>query len=72
MAVTTMAGATATAEPADAQPSAERNRAWLCTFMRKLRLSVLEASWMLLIVTLIAGTFGLASVFSLLALVLAD
>ena len=40
--------------------------------MRKLRLSVLEASWMLLIVTLIAGTFGLASVFSLLALVLAD
>ena len=67
-----LAMATATAEPADAQPSAERNRVWLCTFIRKLRPSVLEASQMLLIGTLIAGTFGLASVFSLLALVLAD
>jgi hypothetical protein len=40
--------------------------------MSKLRRLALEAFQMLLIVTLIAGTFALASVFSLLAVVLAD
>jgi hypothetical protein len=40
--------------------------------MRKLRRLAPEASQMLLIVTLIASTFALASVFSLLAVVLAD
>jgi len=62
-----MPGATATAEPADAQQSAERNRAWLSAFIRKLRRSALEASVMLLIALLVAGTFMLAGSFSLIA-----
>jgi len=62
-----MLGATAGTELAGAQQSAERNRAWPYAFMRKLLRSVPEASVMLLITLLVAGTFMLAGSFSIIA-----